>query len=204
MITDQLYKKATLEIDKVHAQDKSEDEENGILYPAEWLYSKRMLLTLDLLNERCSPLMKLAVQCQHLERWGVPRSDYPYDRRGYHAWRRAVMDYQLQRTVETLLPTGMKEEDIEWITRILKEQGNKFNPDAQIVTDTACLVFLKWYMESFSAKHESEKVKDILRKTLRKMSDRGIDAILKLKLSLFSRQMLEQTYLLESQNNHSA
>lgn len=203
MITEQLYKNATLEIDKVHALDKSEAEENGIIYPAEWLYSKRMLMTLDLLNERCSLLMKLAVQCQHLERWGVPRSDYPYDRRGYHTWRRAVMDYQLQRTVEALTPTGIKEEDMQWITQTLKEQGNKLNHDAQVITDTACLVFLKWYMEPFSTKHESEKVKDILKKTMRKMSETGIDTIPKLNLSRFSRQILEQTCLLVSQNNQT-
>lgn len=201
MITEELYRKTTREIDKVHVLDKSESEENGILYPAEWLYSKRMLMILDMINERSSFRLKLAVQCQHLERWGVPRSNYTYDRRGYHEWRRAVMDYQLKRTIETLSITGMQEDDIKWITNVLREQGNKSNPDAQIIMDVACLVFLKWYMEPFSAKHESEKVTDILKKTMRKMSDNGIDLIPKLSLSLFSKQMLEQTYLLAPQNN---
>lgn len=201
MITEVLYRKATQEIDKVHSLDKTNAEENGILFPAELLYGHRMLQILNLIDENSSFQMKIAAQCQHLERWGVPRSDYTYDRRGYHQWRRAVMDYQLKRTVEILSAISMEDEDIQWITNTLKEQGNKLNPDAQIIMDTACLVFLKWYMEPFSVKHESEKVTDILKKTMRKMSDRGIELIPKLNLSVFSTQILEQMQLATSQNN---
>jgi hypothetical protein len=39
-----------------------------------------------------------------------------------------------------------------------------------------CLVFLRWEAEGFIAKHEDEKVRDILAKTAKKMSERGIAA----------------------------
>ena len=46
--------------------------------------------------------------------------------------------------------------------------------EAQTLEDVACLVFLRYYAENFAAKHPREKVFDILLKTQRKMSPRGL------------------------------
>lgn len=192
MITSQLYEIATAEIDKVHAEDASHETDDGIVYPAELLYSKRMLSVLDLVSPSGDYAMKLAAQCQHLQRWGVPRSDYPYDRRGYHQWRRVVMKHQLELTKSLLSRIEMDEADIHWILNTLREQENKRNPDGQIIMDTECLVFMKWYMTSFATKHESEKVVDILKKTILKMSSKGVSLISNLDLPLQAKQMLEQ------------
>src|SRR5512145_35562 len=145
MITDEQYLKATAEIDKAHALDSSEQNQNGEHLPAELLYSRRMIELLNMVNPDSTAALRLAAQCQHFRRWEVPRGDYPYDRRGYHQWRRAVMDYQLEKTKELLLQVGIENDDIQQIVTTLFEQGNKMNPDAQIIMDVACLVFLKWY-----------------------------------------------------------
>jgi hypothetical protein len=192
MITDEQYKKATEEIEKVHSTDISTETENGISYPAELLYSNRMLAILDLVSPDCSNAMKLAAQCQHFQRWGVPRSDFPYDRRGYHQWRRVVMEYQLKQMQQLLSEVTLDEEDIRWIMNTLRKQGDKSDSDAQIIMDTACLVFLKWYMEPFAKKHETEKVTDILKKTMRKISSSRHNLISKLDLPEPARQLLEQ------------
>jgi hypothetical protein len=192
MITPELYKVATDEIDKVHSEDAKQETDGEIVYPAELLYSKRMLSILDMVSPGSSYAMKLAVQCQHFQRWGVPRSDYPYDRRGYHQWRRAAMEYQLQLTQALFSRIDMDEEDIQWIVTALREQENKRNPDGRIIMDTECLVFLKWYMTPFSAKHENEKVLDILKKTMLKMSSNGVSLISNLDLPISTKQMLEQ------------
>lgn len=192
MITSQLYKIAKEEIDKAHSEDATQETDGGIVYPAELLYSERMLTILGLVSPESSYAMKLAVQCQHIHRWDVPRSDYTYDRRGYHQWRRVVMDYQLQYTQSLLSRIKMDEDDIQWIVKAIREQENKRNPDGQLIMDTACLVFLKWYMTPFAAKHENEKVVDILKKTMLKMSRNGISLISNLDLPLSAKQMLEQ------------
>jgi len=167
--------------------------EDGTFYPSELLYGKRMLAILEMVYLDSSYTIKLAVQCQHLKRWGIPRSDYPYDRRGYHEWRRVVMEYQLEQTQLILSNVNIEAVDIQFILNVLRNQGDKSNPDSQIIMDTACLVFLKWYMEAFAIKHESEKVLDILKKTMRKMSETGLYLISRLDLPVSTKQILEQT-----------
>ena len=195
MISEELYHKAIAEIEKAHAEDGSKEIENGASYPSEVLYGRRMLSVLEMVSPDSSLAMKLAVQCQHIKRWGIPRSNYPFDRRGYHQWRRVVMDYQLQQAHLLLSAANIDETDILWVLNALKNQGDKSNPESQIIMDTACLVFLKWYMESFAAKHENEKVIDILKKTIRKMSVEGLDLIPKLDLPPTAKQALEQAAL---------
>lgn len=191
MISEAQYQKAKAKIDQEHSLDLSIQTDNGIEYPAELLYSNRMLSILDLVLPESNNVIKLAAQCQHLKRWQVPRDLYPYDRRGYHEWRRVVMDFQLEQTRIILSEAGIDDADITEITKILHEQGNKLNRDSQVIMDTACLVFLRWYMEPFASKHQNEKVADILKKTMRKMSSHGVKLIQKLELSSTSKQLIE-------------
>lgn len=44
------------------------------------------------------------------------------------------------------------------------------NPDAQLLEDAVCLVFLERQLLEFSEKHDDAKVADIIAKTLPKMS----------------------------------
>src|SRR5689334_10210096 len=125
MITDEQYKKASEKIDIAHSGDVVQIVENGIEYPSELLYSKRMLQILELLRPDSSNVLKVAVQCQHLKRWGIPRADFPFDRRGYHEWRRVVMNYQLNLTQEILSDVGMDEADVHKVMDVLKNQGDK-------------------------------------------------------------------------------
>jgi hypothetical protein len=177
MITVELYRQATNIIEKAHSIDSSRETENNILYPSELLYSIRMLSMLDIVRPDNDYVLKLAAQCQHLMRWNVARDLYPYDRKGYHQWRRAVMDYQLQQTMKILTGVNIEADDIQIITEALKNQGNKSNSNSQIIEDTACLVFIKWYLEPFASKHENIKIIEILKKTMQKMSDSGLTLV---------------------------
>jgi hypothetical protein len=53
-------------------------------------------------------------------------------------------------------------------------------------------VFLDYYFEEFAAKHEDEKVIDILKKTWVKMSDKGHEAALQLPFSEKSLALVKQ------------
>ena len=65
---------------------------------------------------------------------------------------------------------------------VLKKQLKK-DEETQTLEDVICLVFLEFYFAKFAAGHTEEKVIDILRKTWRKMSEKGHAAALKLPLS---------------------
>jgi len=192
MINEHFYLLATAEIERLHRTDTLQVMENGIEHPSELLYSKRMLDMLELFCPGSPNYLKIAAQCQHLKRWGVPRDNYPYDRRGYHEWRREVMEYQLGETYRILSVVGIEDSDIQQIIDVLRNQGDKTNEDAQIIMDTACLTFLKWYMEPFASKHESSKVIDILKKTMRKMSSEAISLVHTLQLNQSVHVLLDQ------------
>ena len=57
--------------------------------------------------------------------------------------------------------------------------------------DVVCLVFLQYYFEDFAAKHEDEKVIDIVKKTWAKMSAEGHEAALRLPLSPESLRLIK-------------
>lgn len=194
MISKELYTKATEEIEKAHSADPTKEPENGQAYPAEFLYGRRMLKILDMIIPDSSYTLKLAAQFQHFKRWSIPRGSYPYDKRGYHQWRRVVMEYQLQETHKLLSEIHMGDVDRNTIINALKNQGDKSNVDAQILVDTSCLVFIKWYMEGFAVKHESDKVQDIMKKTMRKMTENGRNLIAKLDIPVSSMEILEKSF----------
>ena len=65
---------------------------------------------------------------------------------------------------------------------LIRKERLKADPDTQALEDTICLVFLENYFADFSAKHDPEKVVQILRRTWAKMSPVGQAAALKLPL----------------------
>lgn len=173
MISEHLFNRASNAIKEIHLSDPNKIVHKGSNTTAEQLYSERMLKILLEFVPGSDYQLKLAAQCQHLERWKIARDLYTMDRKGYHQWRRAVMDFQLGRTRDTLASVGLDKQDVIEITEILRNQGNKTHEKAQIIQDVACIVFVNWYLQGFAIKHESTKVQDILVKTTRKMSDRG-------------------------------
>ena len=53
----------------------------------------------------------------------------------------------------------------------------------QLLEDVVCLVFLEFYLGDFAGRHSERKLIEILRKTWRKMSDRGREEALTLDLA---------------------
>jgi hypothetical protein len=62
----------------------------------------------------------------------------------------------------------------------------------QKLEDAACLVFLVYEYAAFIAKHDDEKVIDILQKTWGKMSERAREVALTLPLEGRPRALLER------------
>jgi Domain of unknown function (DUF4202) len=134
----------------------------------------------------CTELDRLAARCQHLERWAIPRTDFPADRPGYLRWRRAVHARQGQRAEQLLRDAGIALDDAQRVGRAVAKQGLDPAGDglAQALEDAGCLVFLDEQLAAFAAAHgdySEDKWLGILRKTWAKMSPaaqelaRGLD-----------------------------
>ena len=109
------------------------------------------------------------MRCQHLRRWAIPRSSYPEGKIGYLRWRKEESLAHAALAGEILGQAGY-DVDVKHVQSLIKKERIKHDPEAQLLEDTACLVFLEHEFAGFAARHEEAKVIDILRKTWEKMS----------------------------------
>jgi len=176
------YARARTSIDAAHAADPARAADGRA---AELVYADRMEAWVARLVADAPPLLRLAARCQHLERWSVPRSTFPLDKAGYHAWRRSLYTKQAERARALLLEAGVPAAEAAEVATWVSKTGLKTNPGTQALEDAACLVFLENEIHAFAAQHAEyprEKFVDILRKTWRKMSPGAQQAALALDL----------------------
>ena len=171
--------------DAANSADPNIEELDGISYPKELLYAQRMTRWLDALEPDAPEAVQLAVRAQHICRWQIPRNQYPMDRQGYLAWRTELGKFHARTAGDILQDVGYDQEMVAKVQKLLRKEELKQDPEVQLLEDVACLVFLESYFADFSAKHEQEKVIQIVQRTWRKMSERAHRQALKLPLPEF-------------------
>jgi hypothetical protein len=167
------YAQAIERIDAANTQDPNVATFDGHEYPAELIYSMRMTAWLTRIDPAASEALQLAVRCQHLRRWEIARAQYPMTRPGYYQWRTKLGVYHAEKAAEILRSVGYDDALIARVQSLIRKERLKTDAEAQTLEDVACLVFLENDYVDFARKHEEKKVIDILRKTWRKMSERG-------------------------------
>lgn len=178
-----LFNTAINSFDEANAQDPNHEIIEGKSYPKELIYAKRMTDRLYQFEPDASEALKLAVRCQHICRWEIPRSSYEMNKVGYIQWRNDLKKFHAKKAAEILKITGYDEVLINQVEFLLLKKKLKKNAETQTLEDVVCLVFLQHYLDDFSEKSESEKLMGIIQKTWKKMSGKGQKAALELKLS---------------------
>ncbi|GAA4900318.1 hypothetical protein GCM10023311_27390 [Flaviramulus aquimarinus] len=179
-------------IDKKNAEDINTYPVAGIDYPKELLYSQRMSRKLLQFNPNASKALQIAARAQHICRWKIARDEYPMDRVGYLKWRETLKRMHADLTTDILKQVGYDDQFADRVKSIILKKLIKKNEESQTLEDTICLVFLDYYFEEFAAKHNDEKIIDILKKTWVKMSDKGHEEALKLNFSEKSLALVKQ------------
>ena len=136
--------------------------------------------------------IQLAARCQHIGRWEMPRDQHPMDRKGYLQWRSVLKALHATIAGQILLRCEYDDETIEKVKFVLLKKELFSNADTQLLEDVICLVFVEYYLHEFAAKHEDDKVIDILRKTISKMSAKAIHATGALPLSEKIKTLIHQ------------
>ena len=180
MTQSNLLSEALVAFDAANAQDPNKETHDGQDIAKELLYGQRMSEELQAFCPEASEALQLAARAQHIERWKSPRSDYPEGRSGYKKWRSQLSLFHAQRAGEIMQSLGYAEDEIEKVKYLIQKRQLKRNPETQTLEDVICLVFLRYYFEDFAAKHNEEKIIDIVQKTWKKMSDDGQNAALKI------------------------
>lgn len=169
--------------DAANSQDPTHELVNGHQVAKELIYGQRMSEHLNRFCPDASIPLQLAARCQHICRWQIPRSDYPMDRTGYKRWRTDLARFHGETAAVILADNGYDQAIIERVKDLLLKRGLKRDDEVQTLEDVICLVFIEYYLEDFAAKHDEEKLIDIIRKTWNKMSSKGHAAALQLPLS---------------------
>jgi Domain of unknown function (DUF4202) len=167
-MTDQLAKALTL-IDAANAADPTLEDGQ----PAARLYGERMTAELSRLFPSASEVLQIAARGQHVERWLLPRSDYPAGKEGYLAWRREQARRHAARVGGMMADAGYPMADCNRVGVLLRKEGLKRDLEVQALEDAICFTFLRWYFAAFAATRDPAEVADIVTKTARKMSAEG-------------------------------
>jgi hypothetical protein len=160
-------------IDEAHARDPKIVEIDGRGVPAELLYGQRMSDALARMAPNASQLLRIAARGQHIERWTSPRAGYPPGRTGYLQWRNALKEFHARRLGEIMAAKGYEPGDAARVGALVRKERLRGDPEAQMLEDVACVVFLTHYLADFMSKTDDAKLAGILARTWNKMSAQG-------------------------------
>lgn len=167
-------------IDGANSADPKSIDADGMPRPANLIYGMRMSAELETFAPAASEPLRIAARGQHIERWIIPRAQYPMDRQGYHRWRLALRDHHAARLSAILADLGYDLATIARVASIVRKERLKDDDEVQTLEDVICIVFVKYELAAFAGKYADDDMRlaDILAKTWRKMSERGHQAVL--------------------------
>jgi hypothetical protein len=177
------FQKASEWIDAENAQDPNQEVFQNVTYPKELLYSNRMYQKLMDFYPKASAEIQIASKAQHICRWKIPRESYPMDRVGYLTWREDLKKFHAKITSEILQKAGYNAVFIARVCFLIEKKLLKKDAETQLLEDVICLVFLEFYFQDFAQKHDYEKLKNIVKKTWGKMSEKGHQEAMKINFS---------------------
>lgn len=169
-------------IDRVNQEDPNQVSFDNKMVAKELIYGQQMTKCLNQHWPQSSEHLQIAVRAQHIKRWSIARSEYPINKSGYFAWRKALGKFHAEFTEQLMIESGFSKEDAAITGAIIRKEKLKSNPETQTLEDVACLVFLTYYFDEFAAKHSEEKIIRIVQKTWNKMSEKAQNIALTLEL----------------------
>lgn len=170
----QRFDRAIALFDAANAQDPNKEVADGKEVAKELLYARRMSEMLERFAPDASEAVRLAVRAQHIQRWTVPRNNYPMDRTGYLQWRTGLYKFHAETAGRLMAEVGYDADMIERVKTVVGKKGLKVNPETQMLEDVVDLCFIEHYMAYFAGQHpeySEEKWLGIVRKTWAKMSE---------------------------------
>jgi len=176
------FERAIGAIDAVNAEDPHGKELRHAAMATAWVRRLRPDAGHELL---------LAARAHHLRRWAIARDSYPEGRNGYLRWRKALQRQHADDVGRILGAEGYGPDTIARVQDIVQKRRLSSDPEVQVFEDALCLVFLEDQLDAPGTRLEDEeKLIDVLRKTLDKMSDDAIALALQLELSPAGRALV--------------
>lgn len=186
------FRRVIERIDELNSQDPNTELVNGIASPRELLYSQRVTEWVRRLKPDASEELRIAARGQHVCRWTIPRDRYERTRRGYLRWRETLKVFHAKTVGELMRETGYPDATTQRVQAIMSKRQLETDVDTQTLEDALCLVFLETQLTDLQHKTPDDKMTAIIRKTWRKMSERGRQAAMQLPLDEEGQRLLTQ------------
>ena len=138
--------------------------------PRAMVQGERATLWLQRLDPHACDALWFATRAHHVDRWTIARASYPDGRAGYLRWRRDLKRVHAEVLGALLSSCHIAIEVIDRAQQLVAKQGPQDSPEAQVFEDVVCLVFLETQFEELIDRLDEQKIVDVLRKTLPKMS----------------------------------
>jgi hypothetical protein len=167
------FARAVAAIDEANAGDPNTIVVDGESRPKELAHAEMMTNWVQWLDPDASTVQLLAARAHHLRRWVVPRTDYAEGRAGYLKWRADAKRRHADEVAAILRDSGYDDPTIEQVQQIIRKERLKSDPVVQVHEDALCLVFLQTQLGDVAARLGPEKGRDVLTKTVAKMSAKG-------------------------------
>ena len=192
MADEKKIEKAFALFDAYNSNDIHKDKVEEKVFPKEFLYAVRMTEKLNHYAPSAPETVRLAARCQHIGRWEISRDSYPMDKKGYLQWRSQLAIHHAKVAQDILLECGYEQPLIDSVKFLLQKKQLHQNPDTQLLEDVICLVFIEFYLDEFAHQHDDEKVIDILKKTMKKMSQKALGEAIKIPVSNHVKKLIEK------------
>jgi len=184
------FERAIAGIDAINSSDPNwisiEERER----PRELALSELVSRWVSLLRPHASLELRLAARAHHIRRWAVQRSSFPAGNPGYVRWRNRLQQFHAEQTGILLAGEGYPEDTILRVQALVRQRGLEHDPEAQVLQDAICLTFFETQLESLAEKTADEKLTEILRRTIAKMSPRALEFANSLRVGTRSRTLL--------------
>ncbi|MCJ1296291.1 hypothetical protein MMC34_007857 [Xylographa carneopallida] len=178
-------------IDAAHALDPTLIDTPSGPVPYELHYARKMTAYLTQRCPSAPPTLQLAIRAQHFRRWEVPRDSYPATKQGYFAWRTYLKKRQAEQAAQICRESEFSEEEAERVAALIRKEDLKSDEETQVLEDVASLVFLDDQFEGFEKRlGDEEKMVGILRRTWAKMSERGREMALGMKMGENAKRLV--------------
>ena len=184
------FDEAIRRIDAANREDPRTETVDGRAEPREWLFARRVYAWVERLAERPSEELLLAARGHTIRRWMIPRDQYPMNRPGYHAWRKALAAYHAEQTGTILAEVGYDPATIATVKKFITRENWPAEAEAQILEDADCLVFLETKLAGYIDDWGDVKTVRILQKTMKKMTAEGRAWAMQLSLAPREREIV--------------
>src|SRR5471032_1443569 len=119
------FESAMALFDATNTKDPNTESAEGTQWPKELLYAQRMSAMLARFAPNASEAVNLACRAQHIERWKIPRLDYPMTREGYQQWRTTLYQVHAETAGRLMQDAGYDADIIERVKKIIGKRGLK-------------------------------------------------------------------------------